>query len=255
MRGSNSLAEIVHYEPRAAGFSDDGITVPGSSDGARLLGINSQVNQLKALTQLMATEVNTRRASAVIYEPFDAGRQSRDVPCALSVTFNVRSNVLHMTTTMRANNALTLLPYDVFFFSLVGEITACRLGVAAGSHHHSAVSMHYYADESPRVREILAKGAPSVLPKLPVITPDSVDTDLHALLAYEKELRESGTLSMTHARELAARAERLVGLFREFALALLLLHVQRAGLPAAVGDQVKSRLSSAALASVTHAGY
>src|SRR5213596_589955 len=34
LAGSDRVSDIEFYDPRAAAFSDDGLTIPGSSDGA-----------------------------------------------------------------------------------------------------------------------------------------------------------------------------------------------------------------------------
>lgn len=47
---------------------------------------------------------------------------------------------------MRSNNVWTLLPYNIFEFTLLAEFMAADLGVALGTYHHHAVSMHLYAN-------------------------------------------------------------------------------------------------------------
>jgi hypothetical protein len=145
--GSSDLAAIAAYEPRAREYSDDGKTLPGSDAGARLLGPTTGVNQLAGMVARIREDTDTRRATAVVWRPEDAVRQSRDIPCALAMTCHVRGGALLTTMTMRSNNALRLLPYNLFEFTLLAELVAVEAGIALGSYWHTAQSLHVFEPE------------------------------------------------------------------------------------------------------------
>ena len=147
MAGSDRLADIAFYEPRVSFFSDDGISVPGSSYGHRILRPRPGLNQLKAVINRLRKDKYSRRAAIAIYQAEDAVRESHDIPCAFGIFYHIREDQLHATTVMRSNNAFTLMPYNVFEFGLLAEVVAAELDVPLGSLTHSALSMHIYKDD------------------------------------------------------------------------------------------------------------
>jgi thymidylate synthase len=129
MAGNNRLADIEFYWGRAVTpFSDDAITVPGSSYGARMFSSSPGLNQIDAIIHRLQDDPSTRRAAVSIYQPIDAVRESRDIPCTFGLFFHVREEHLISTVIMRSNNALILLPYNIFEFSLLAEVIAQEVG-------------------------------------------------------------------------------------------------------------------------------
>lgn len=193
MSGSNLLSGIEFYDPKARDFSDDGVTVPGSSDGARLLRPRSGPNQIENVIELLKNDHSTRRAAVAIYAAEDAGRESRDIPCTMGLVFNIRLGGLHATTIMRSNNAVRVLPYDVFLFSLVAELVASAAGVPLSSYNHFAVSMHVYEKDVSLVREILVQPPleRKIMAAMPIWT---AMEEVRRLVAFENELRSSCAL-------------------------------------------------------------
>ena len=205
MAGSQDLARIRFYEPKVEAFSDDGVTVPGSSDGYRVIGCGPPGGQLEAVIGLLAGETNTRRATLAVYHPSDAGRESRDIPCTIAISLNARDDGLHVATVMRANNLLTLLPYDLFEFSLLGEYVAARLGIDLAGYHHFMVSAHVYADDATRAAAVAdAFVAPST-PMAPMPA-DGLHESLDLVFALDERCR-SGELSAGEAREWLQRLD------------------------------------------------
>jgi Thymidylate synthase len=147
LAGSSDLASITFYEPRAARFSDDGATLSGSNYGARLFGGNGNPNQIEGVISRLRAEPASRRAMAVVWQPEDATRDSRDIPCALAMACYVRSGRLLTLVSMRSNNALRLLPYNLFEFSLLAEMIAAELELPPGPYWHVANSLHIFEEE------------------------------------------------------------------------------------------------------------
>ncbi len=202
LSGSNLLREIVFYDGAAQRFSDDGMTVPGSSDGARLIAARPGQNQLQKVTELLRDEENTRRAAVVIYMPEDVGRVSADIPCTISLVFNLREDRLHITTLMRANNALTVLPYDVFQFSMLGELVAAQLSVDSGTYFHLAASMHIYADDRGLARSVADERVRTEASAMPAMPRGNALAQANEFAAAEARIR---------ALAMADRSDALVG--------------------------------------------
>src|SRR6478609_4972191 len=179
--GNDRLQDILHYEPRVSSYTDDQIVVPGSSYGRRLMQAAPGLDQIQGVIDRLAADPHSRRASAVIWRPEDAVRgstlgacaaaeDSRDIPCAFGLNFAIRDGALHPTLLMRSNNAVTLLPFNMFEFGLLAECVGSELGVPVGSFTYNAFSMHAYETDLDRVEAILGEEPSTgvLMPEMPV---------------------------------------------------------------------------------------
>jgi hypothetical protein len=170
--GSDRLEDIAFYEPRVRNYSDNNISVPGSSYGMRLFQPHPGLNQIEAVTQRLLTDRTSRRAAAVIWCPDDAVRISRDIPCAFGTFFHIRNGQLLTTHIMRSNNAVTLLPFNVFEFTLLGEMVARTVGAELGPFVLFAGSMHVFLRDRSRAEQIVLayktnKVKSKMMPRMP----------------------------------------------------------------------------------------
>lgn len=155
MTANNRLADIAFYEPRVKSFSDDGLTVPGSSYGMRLRQPQPGLDQVANVIKTLTSDRNTRRAAITVYHPVDAGRESKDVPCAFGLFFHCRQDKLHTTVVMRSNNALSLLPLNIFEFSMLAEVVAVEAGLELGEITWFVGSMHLFESDVKKAKDIL----------------------------------------------------------------------------------------------------
>jgi thymidylate synthase len=213
LAGSSLLREIEFYDPHAARFSDDGVVVPGSCDGARLIAAGHGVNQIQRVVDLLRKDANTRRAAVTIYAADDVGRESADVPCTMGLIFNLRDGVLHTTVLMRANNALTVLPYDVFQFSMFAEFVAAQLGARTGPYHHFAASMHAYDDDRDRARAVSSESVQGNL-TMPPMPDTSPAVEAARFVAFEARLR--GSAQYGPPTQLMSMDEMIDGQFADY---------------------------------------
>lgn len=228
MAGSDRLAEIRYYDPNASRFTDDGVTVPGSCDGARILRPRGGINQLRSVIELLRNDPTSRRATMVIYHPEDAGRDSRDVPCIISVTYNIRQERLHTSVVLRSSNAARVLPYDLFFYSLIAEIVASELGVEVGSYHQFAVSLHIYDADVDLARAICSAERPAARPVMDPMPTKTAIADVSALLDLELRMRTAALPDARWAAEVLAAIElALPPFWQDFAGVLLRYAVDR----------------------------
>lgn len=192
--GSDRLEDIAYYEDKVRGYTDDGLSVPGSSYGKRLFNAAPGLDQINGVVKRLKDNPESRRAAAVVWSPEDAVRPSRDIPCTFGLFFHIRDNGLIMSTVMRSNNAFLLLPFNLFEFSMVGEMVAAAADVPFISYVHWAASMHVYdkAYEISSAR-IITEGGPGdsvVMPPMPAIDPLGQATELARL---EARLRNSSS--------------------------------------------------------------
>jgi thymidylate synthase len=155
MSGSDRINDISFYQPHAAAFSDDGLTIPGSCYGRRFLSPRPGLNQMTGVIDRLREDPNSRRAFMSIFQPEDSARVSRDIPCLLTLGYHVRDRQLCGTTIMRANNAYSLFAYNFFEFSLLAEIIASELGIELGPLTHTAISMHVYKEEMDSAKAVV----------------------------------------------------------------------------------------------------
>lgn len=187
LAGESDLAAIGFYEPRAQRFSDDGRTLPGSNTGARIFGSGDGIDQVSGLISRLADDPSSRRGAAVVWRPDDAIRASRDIPCTLAIASHLREGKLMTTVTMRSNNALRLLPYNLFEFTMLAELIAVELGVELGPYWHSVLSLHVFdADADAAANFVASRDADGK--RLAPMPPRPLE-EVSRLAGHERELR------------------------------------------------------------------
>ncbi len=233
MAGSDRLADIAFYEPKVKRFSDDGVSVPGSNYGERMLQPRPGLNQLVSVIERLRKDPASRRAAVAIYHPEDAARESRDVPCTFGIFYHIRGGALYSTTVMRSNNAFNLLPYNLFEFSLLAEAVARELGIDFAGLTHQAISMHVYERDFQKAQEVVeawAMGQDGSGYKVPAMpeTPKPL-SQIRELVILEAQLRHgSAAISSTNIEEWIKRgSDSLAEYWNQYFL-LLLTHVVRA---------------------------
>ncbi|MEO6323259.1 MAG: thymidylate synthase [Thermoanaerobaculia bacterium] len=244
MAGSDRLADIAFYEPKVRAFTDDGVSVPGSNYGQRLLQARPGLNQLTGAIRRLREDPSSRRAALVIYHPEDTVRESKDIPCTFGLFYHIRDGRLHATTLMRSNNAFVLLPYNLFEFSLLAEVVATECGVPLGPLTHIAVSMHVFARDVAAARDVISKRALSI-PSIPIPPmPPSALAEVHELVVLESELRHgSAALSARNVEGWIDKGEKLSPYWRQY-FYLLLVHVARQNHDASALESIRSVLES-----------
>jgi thymidylate synthase len=142
LSGSDKMHDIVFYTGGIKPYSDDDISIPGSSYGHRIFYPTIGVDQFENAAELIRHRKNTKRAAIAIYQPQDCGRKTKDLPCCLSMVFSPRNDKLHASVVMRANDAFSLLCYNIFEFSLFFEFFANYTQMKLGNYSHFAISLH-----------------------------------------------------------------------------------------------------------------
>ena len=143
--GSNRVDEIAHYASAWRQSSDDGKSIPESCYGLQIFSSLDGVSQWQNLKELLKYDPDSRRASiSFSRRAINENINASDVSCTTSCQFLVRDGAVHLFVTMRSNDAIWGLPYDVFFFTLLQERLAIELNYNLGSYHHHVASFHIY---------------------------------------------------------------------------------------------------------------
>jgi hypothetical protein len=174
--------DIRFIEPFSGGirkFSADGTSLGGSAYGSRLFGNRPGEDQVRQCVKTIRDRPNTKRAAATLSRPYTADKPAVDVACCLGIAFMPRAATLDTSVIMRANDAIRLLPYNLFEFSMLAEMVARLTGTEPGTYRHLAVSMHLRGEHDIRLAGDLlaspARGSVTGMSPMPELTWDTVD--------------------------------------------------------------------------------
>lgn len=112
LTGRNDVASIAPYSKAIKEFSDDGEYFVGAY-GPKV------VDQLSYVARCLSQDRDTRQAIMSIWR--ENLRDTKDVPCTLSLQFLIRQGALHCIATMRSSDLWLGWPYDVFNFSMIAR--------------------------------------------------------------------------------------------------------------------------------------
>lgn len=150
LSGRNDIGWLSNYLPRAADFSDDGLTWRAGY-GPRLRrwkreGIAEPVDQLLEVISLLELDPTTRRAVISIYDPaVDFDVDTKDVPCNNWLHFLIRDGKLCMNVATRSNDLIWgWSGINQFEWSSLLEIMAGLLKVEVGPITYNISSLHVY---------------------------------------------------------------------------------------------------------------
>jgi len=146
LSGSDDVEDIAQYNSQLRAFSDDGSTFFGAY-GPR---INQQLPYV--LNKLQADPA-TRQAAMTLWRPNPP--ETRDVPCTVALTFEIRHGKLNCHVFMRSSDAWLGVPYDWFSFSVIAAFVASAIKVPLGTLYFTAASAHLYARDIDSAREAM----------------------------------------------------------------------------------------------------
>lgn len=143
LSGRNDVDTISSYMKSYARFSDDGETLNGAY-GPKIM------EQISWGAQQLADDADTRRCYINIWR--ERPGVSLDIPCTVGMQFLIRDGKLNLFVTMRSQDVVLGMPYDIFSFSMVGKAMQLLLYkrhnimVELGDLHVTANSLHIYEE-------------------------------------------------------------------------------------------------------------
>lgn len=193
LRGATDLATMAYYNRRMEAFSDDGKSIR-SAYGARMFnGRFGDLSQFDLAADALMHDQDSRQAVVHINDDNDlfVARTvgTKDVPCTLSLQFFIRGGKLHLHVTMRSNDVIWGMPYDVFSFTTIQEamldkLVMAGLNVQLGEYYHTAASLHLYE----RHNEMAKKISKERLQHPRAMDPIGY-AGLESLLSWEEDIR------------------------------------------------------------------
>ncbi|GIJ52315.1 thymidylate synthase [Virgisporangium aliadipatigenens] len=196
LSGSDLLEPIAHYAPSIRQYSADGVTLPGTAYGPRIMSVDETgTTQWANVVAELRRDPDSKRAILQIFRNDEIGIPGNiDVACTLALQFLVREGRLEAIGFMRANDAYRGLVSDYFSFTFIQEVLARELGVEVGAYHHHVGSLHIYEDDWPRAERVLSEPAPAAsVPRdrFPVMPAGDNWPHIHRVLALEAVLRRN----------------------------------------------------------------
>ncbi|WP_276978726.1 thymidylate synthase [Flavobacterium filum] len=231
LSGSNLIDSIKFYTEGVSRFSDDGITLSGSSYGYKIFSDEFGVSQYSRVINLLKQRRHTKRAAISIYQREDCGRKSKDIPCCMSIIFSPRGEYLHFTVHMRANNILKLLPYNIFEFSLLFEFIASFTGYRMGDYYHISTSAHFPAPQLSLAKELICESniVEHTMKNMPIVN----DSTRLNLISQESELRKF-LINYSDTNELIKKIQSIIhshgSYWGDYFITLAFYHLQKKGL-------------------------
>ena len=194
LSGSDSLDFIEKYIPLYANETTDGIIY--GAYGPRLLRMRGNINQMENVSALLKSHPGTRRAVIQLFNAEDIASEYIEIPCTTTLQFLLRDNALHLSATLRSNDAYWGLPHDIFCFTMLQEMLARQLDANLGYYYHYVGSMHIYANHHHAAREYLKEGHQRIaeMPTMPNHNPFSF---FPCLLVAERMLRHGQHIDAT----------------------------------------------------------
>lgn len=140
LSGSDKLADIERYSKFWRKISDDGERL-NSAYGYRIFK-QFGFDQWEHCKNLLTKDPYSRQA--ILHIKDASNIPTKDVPCTVSLQFQIRENKLYLTTYMRSNDLWLGFPYDVFAFTCFQIKMAMELNCGLGTYTHIAGSLHLY---------------------------------------------------------------------------------------------------------------
>lgn len=206
LRGFHSVDMLCRYAPSYKTYADENGHAYGAY-GPRVMP------QLPVLIETLKHAMHSRQAVVAIWKPEDLATACRentvkDMPCTLSWQFIVRDDKLHMTVTMRSNDAWLGFPYDVFAFTCMQRVIAAHLDISVGLYHHQVCSMHLYQRNVDQA-DFATKRGQCISLHHPWVLDDTLSSCTNAVMC-EQQLRTTGTCDAEKFSSLGSMCHDLV---------------------------------------------
>lgn len=171
LSGSNDQAFIEYYLSKYGVYCDDGIAF--GAYGTRLFNHRGHYNQLENVLDLLTRKPTTRQAVIQLFDANDLTVVKKDIPCTCTLQFLIRNNRLNLLVYMRSNDAYIGLPHDIFSFTMLQEIIACKLQLDVGPYKHMVGSLHLYESDHEPAKSYLDSGWQIIdeMPSMPLCDP------------------------------------------------------------------------------------
>lgn len=201
LAGRKDVGSIAYYSNIWRRLSDDGQNITGSCYGNKIfVSSGTQQSQWDSIINILSNDIFSRRAVISLASDISFSEAaSVDVPCISTIQFIYRDGALNCLTTMRSNDAILGLCYDVFFVTMLQELLCLMLNMKIGWYQHNSGSTHLYAKHYELARAIYnTKHACQSEPMKPMSSVESIPL----FIEVERLLRVGESLALSRAQNL-----------------------------------------------------
>jgi thymidylate synthase len=146
LAGCQNVSQLTYFNKRMAEFSDDGKTLPASY-GWRWRNY-FEVDQIEATIQNIIKNPNDRRLVIGMFDPRHdvlTQRETKDVPCNISIKFRVMADRLDMIVFNRSNDIIWgAYGANAVHMSFLQEYIAHASGLKVGNYWQISSDFHAY---------------------------------------------------------------------------------------------------------------
>lgn len=161
--GTDEANSIVKFNKHGANFLDEQGKL-NSAIGPHLFKLNGSLfSEIDKIIAILKNDPSSRRAVIQLYSNKDLHSNKNDIPCYNHIQFVIREERLHCLLIMRSQNALRVLPYDFFLFSMLHEAISARMGIELGVLYHSSNSFHLYLEDIDLAKNIINNSTSEVI--------------------------------------------------------------------------------------------
>ena len=147
--------EFIEEYPHAKRFLESG-ELPETFSSAYGPKIK---RQLPRIIKLLKSNPDTRWAVINILLEEDKKiwdhKTTMEYPCCNTIHFMIRNGELHMMVSMRSNNMVIVIAYDVYLNIQLMEKVAKELKIPLGTYNHNVNSAHFFGKQQLLVNKIL----------------------------------------------------------------------------------------------------
>lgn len=139
--GRNDVESITNYSKTIKIFSNNNIFFDGSY-GVQIL------DQISYIIDILAKDQDTRQAVLTIWRPNP--RDSKDIPCTISLQWLIRNNTIYCIDNMRSSDIWLGVPYDIHNMTMITGFVMLMLkerginNLKLGKLYLNAGSQHLY---------------------------------------------------------------------------------------------------------------
>ena len=151
--GRNDVDFIDHFSKFWRNISDDGKTA--NSAYGYIIKYKFGFDQLECVINELRRNPDSRRAVININTPSMYRMVTRDTQCTMFLHYYIIYNKLCSTATMRSNDFIKGLTFDITYFTELQKYIAHRLGLECGTYTHFDTSFHTYDADKELLEKIM----------------------------------------------------------------------------------------------------
>jgi thymidylate synthase len=213
---TDDVEQIAYYIPAYRGDAEGGRII--GAYGPRIFAMREKHDQWDNVAALLKVRNSSRKAVIQLLNAEDVASRKKEIPCTCDFQFMIRAERLHMVAHMRSNDAFLGLPHDVFAFTMMQEMMACKLGIEVGEYVHMVGSLHLYEENEDHARQYIDEGWQStVTAAMPPMPMGDQQAAVDAVVKAERMIRKGQMVDLP-ALELSsywADLVRLLQIFRQ----------------------------------------